>query len=164
MFVSKQCKNFVSVSCHRTIEWVSCIYILHDYVRRLLSNKHFFFFFQVPLEKLYERDGAFQRKVCSDPVPTCSQPCQRTLKCGVPGSYHECQALCHEGPCPPCPLETPVKCRCGAVDQNVKCSELTTKADEVICKKPCKKVSDILSFLVSWIQYTFNANGLQYMM
>lgn len=95
---------------------------------------------KVPLEKLYERDGAIQRKSCSDPIPTCSQPCQRTLKCGVPGSYHECQALCHEGPCPPCPLETPVKCRCGAMDQNVLCSELTAKADEVTCKKPCKKM------------------------
>lgn len=95
---------------------------------------------KVPLEKLYERDGAIQRKSCSDPVPTCSQPCQRLLKCGVPGSYHECQALCHEGPCPPCPLETPVKCRCGAMDCNILCSELTTKADEVTCKKPCKKM------------------------
>nr|XP_053635030.1 transcriptional repressor NF-X1-like [Cherax quadricarinatus] len=97
----------------------------------------------VPLEKLYERDGAIQRKSCSDPVPTCSQPCQRLLKCGVPGSYHECQALCHEGPCPPCPLETPVKCRCGAMDCNILCSELTTKADEVTCKKPCKKLFNI---------------------
>ncbi|XP_063870038.1 protein shuttle craft-like [Scylla paramamosain] len=95
---------------------------------------------KVPLEKLYERDGAIQRRSCSDPVPTCSQPCQRVLKCGVPGSFHECQALCHEGPCPPCPLETPVKCRCGAMDCNVPCSELTTKADEATCKKPCKKL------------------------
>ncbi|XP_069161853.1 LOW QUALITY PROTEIN: protein shuttle craft [Procambarus clarkii] len=95
---------------------------------------------KVPLEKLYERDGAIQRKSCSDPIPTCSQSCQHILKCGVPGSFHECQALCHEGPCPPCPLETPVKCRCGAMDHNVLCSELTTKADEVTCKKPCKKL------------------------
>ncbi|KAG0714473.1 Protein shuttle craft [Chionoecetes opilio] len=95
---------------------------------------------KVPLEKLYERDGAIQRKSCSDPIPTCSQPCQRTLKCGVPGAFHECQALCHEGPCPPCPLETPVRCRCGAMDCNVSCSELTTKADEATCKKPCKKL------------------------
>lgn len=95
---------------------------------------------KVPLEKLYERDGAIQRKSCSDPIPTCNQPCQRVLKCGVPGSYHECQALCHEGPCPPCPLETPVKCRCGAMDCNVLCSELTTKADEATCKKPCRKL------------------------
>ncbi|KAG7176998.1 protein shuttle craft-like [Homarus americanus] len=95
---------------------------------------------KVPLEKLYERDGAIQRKSCTDLIPTCSQPCQRILKCGVPGSYHECQALCHEGPCPSCPLETPVKCRCGAMDRNVLCSELTAKADEVTCKKPCKKM------------------------
>ncbi|KAK3878523.1 hypothetical protein Pcinc_016866 [Petrolisthes cinctipes] len=95
---------------------------------------------KVPLEKLYERDGAIQRKKCSDPVPTCSQPCQRQLKCGVPGAFHQCQALCHEGPCPSCPLETSVKCRCGAMDCNIPCSELTTKADEVTCKKQCKKL------------------------
>lgn len=103
----------------------------------------------MPLEKLYERDGAIQRKSCSDPIPTCSQPCQRVLKCGVPGSYHECQALCHEGPCPPCPLETPVKCRCGAMDCNVLCSELTTKADEATCKKPCRKVSHYFKCIVT---------------
>ncbi|XP_064102062.1 protein shuttle craft-like [Macrobrachium nipponense] len=97
---------------------------------------------KVPLEKIYERDGVIPRKSCSDPVPTCGQICSRKLKCGVPGSYHECQAMCHEGPCPPCPLSTPVKCRCGSLDQEVSCSELTTKADEVRCKRACKKMRE----------------------
>ncbi|CAL4099586.1 unnamed protein product [Meganyctiphanes norvegica] len=95
---------------------------------------------KVPLEKLYERDGAIQRRSCTDPIPACSQPCQKQLKCGIPGSYHQCQALCHEGPCPQCPSETPVKCRCGFMDKNIPCSELTTKADEVTCEKQCKKM------------------------
>lgn len=118
--------------------------------------EYFISFLQVPLDKLYERDGAMQRKSCSDPIPTCSQPCQRTLKCGVPGSFHECQALCHEGPCPPCPLETPVKCRCGSMDQNVLCSELTTKADEVTCKRSCKKVCACVFFFSFFFFFVFN--------
>ena len=79
------------------------------------------------------------RKECTDPVPTCGAICGKKLKCGKPGSFHTCKSKCHEGPCPPCPLKTPVKCRCGSMDQNVPCVKLTAKADEVTCERQCRK-------------------------
>ena len=53
------------------------------------------------LEKLYAKDESVKRREsCLDPVPTCGAVCGRKLdNCG-----HACEAECHEGPCPPCPL------------------------------------------------------------
>ncbi|KAF2363154.1 Zinc finger NF-X1-type [Trinorchestia longiramus] len=81
-----------------------------------------------------------ERQTCSDPIPTCGSQCGKRLLCGKPGSFHTCQAECHEGPCPVCPLSTPVRCRCGNMDKNMPCERLTTKADEVTCLKQCKKI------------------------
>ena len=75
-----------------------------------------------------------------DSIPTCGQTCEKRLSCGTPGAFHTCQATCHEDSCPACPLETPVKCRCGFMDKKIPCLDLTTKADEVTCEKQCKKV------------------------
>ncbi len=115
---------------------------------------------QTDLEKLYERDGAQKRENCVDPVPTCGKTCGRQLECGpneakvsfvvaivVPKSasflmlrylafQHTCAALCHREPdCPTCPLTTQVRCRCGFMDKEVDCKELTTRADDARCDK-----------------------------
>ncbi|KAA0202485.1 hypothetical protein HAZT_HAZT003773 [Hyalella azteca] len=80
------------------------------------------------------------RQKCTDPIPTCGSECGKRLLCGKPGSFHLCAAKCHEGPCPVCSLNTPVRCRCGNMDKNLPCEKLTTKADEVTCQKQCKKL------------------------
>lgn len=64
---------------------------------------------QTPLEKIYERDGVDPRKSCLDAVPTCGLKCNKELECGQPGERHRCEALCHEGECPGCPLTTEVR-------------------------------------------------------
>ncbi|XP_041776975.1 protein shuttle craft [Anopheles merus] len=77
------------------------------------------------------------RQSCLDPIPTCSGPCGRKLACGPPGANHCCEAACHRGACPPCKKSTTVKCRCGSMDQPMRCKELTTRADDARCKKRC---------------------------
>lgn len=48
-------------------------------------------------------------------------------------------AKCHDGDCPPCNKQTSVKCRCGNMDQMMKCVDLSTRADDARCKKRCTK-------------------------
>lgn len=56
------------------------------------------------------------------------------------GSPHTCKSLCHEGACPPCELSTVVKCRCGNMDTEIPCKDLTEKAHDARCQKKCSKV------------------------
>ncbi|XP_046396084.1 protein shuttle craft-like [Ischnura elegans] len=84
-------------------------------------------------------EGAVERQSCLDPVPTCGKTCEKVMDCGQPGKNHICKELCHEGPCPPCTLTTLVKCRCGNMNKEIPCSELTTKADDARCNKKCTK-------------------------
>lgn len=80
-----------------------------------------------------------ERKTCSDPIPTCSKICSRKLTCGQPSNPHVCKSDCHSGLCPPCPQTTMVRCRCGHMDRELPCSQLTTKADDARCEKKCSK-------------------------
>ncbi|KAH8281975.1 hypothetical protein KR054_004533 [Drosophila jambulina] len=82
---------------------------------------------------------AAQRTSCLDPVPTCEGICSRTLRCGKPAHPHQCASKCHLGQCPPCPKQTAVKCRCGHMDQMIKCRQLSTRADDARCKRRCTK-------------------------
>ncbi|KAL0274137.1 UNVERIFIED_CONTAM: hypothetical protein PYX00_006634 [Menopon gallinae] len=83
--------------------------------------------------------SAAERTSCTDPIPTCELLCGKDLICGQPGNRHTCQSTCHEGPCPVCPLETAVKCRCGNMDKMLPCSELLVRADDARCNKRCTK-------------------------
>jgi len=91
------------------------------------------------LTELNTRYNLEPRKSCLDDVPLCGQVCGKVLSCGPPSSPHKCPVLCHSGPCPPCPLNTSVKCRCGNMDQELPCAELTTRADDARCGKRCQK-------------------------
>ncbi|XP_037820820.1 protein shuttle craft isoform X2 [Lucilia sericata] len=82
---------------------------------------------------------AEQRKSCLDPIPVCEGVCGKTLKCGKATNPHHCTAKCHLGNCPPCNKQTAVKCRCGHMDQMIKCRQLSTRADDARCKKRCTK-------------------------
>lgn len=80
-----------------------------------------------------------QRKSCKDPIPLCTGTCKKVLPCGPPANHHTCVSKCHTGPCPPCNKQTSVKCRCGNMDQMIKCNQLSTRADDARCKKRCTK-------------------------
>ena len=79
------------------------------------------------------------RQTCLDPVPVCDKICSKNLKCGQPNDPHKCKANCHQGECPVCDLTTDVKCRCGNMDRELDCKDLTTKADDARCEKRCIK-------------------------
>lgn len=80
-----------------------------------------------------------KRDNCLDPVPTCDKICSKQFKCGQPSDPHKCKSLCHTDTCPQCELTTWVKCRCGNMDREIKCCDLTTKADDARCGKKCIK-------------------------
>ncbi|XP_066597251.1 protein shuttle craft [Prorops nasuta] len=80
-----------------------------------------------------------KRESCLDPILTCDKICSKRLRCGQPSNLHTCQAKCHEGDCPECDLTTDVKCRCGNMDREIPCKDLTTKADDARCEKRCTK-------------------------
>ena len=65
--------------------------------------------------------------------------CGKTLRCGKASHPHHCTNKCHVGNCPPCNKQTAVKCRCGHMDQMIKCRQLSTRADDARCKKRCTK-------------------------
>ncbi|CAG9859977.1 unnamed protein product [Phyllotreta striolata] len=79
------------------------------------------------------------RLSCLDPILCCGQLCGKVLSCGQPNAPHVCENRCHEGSCPPCPKTTLVRCRCGRMDKELPCQELTTKADDARCEKKCTK-------------------------
>lgn len=81
-----------------------------------------------------------ERKSCSDLIPLCNSICNKPLKCGPTNKPHKCAMKCHSGSCGPCNKETAVKCRCGNMDQMIKCRQLQTRADDARCKKRCKLV------------------------
>lgn len=81
-----------------------------------------------------------ERASCLDPIPVCKGICGKLLACGNPGSHHVCTARCHLGDCPPCNKSTVVKCRCGHMDQQIKCKLLQSRADDARCKKRCAKM------------------------
>jgi len=91
------------------------------------------------LEQLYTQDNLPSRETCLDLVPVCGQTCGKDLPCGPPSSPHSCPTDCHPGACLPCPLTTSVRCRCGHMDQELPCSQLTTRADDARCGKRCPK-------------------------
>ncbi|XP_065082220.1 protein shuttle craft-like [Ochlerotatus camptorhynchus] len=81
-----------------------------------------------------------ERESCLDPIPVCKAVCGKQLPCGTPGAHHVCNARCHLGECLPCNKTTLVKCRCGHMDQQIKCKQLKTRADDARCKKRCTRM------------------------
>ncbi|EGT35750.1 CBN-TAG-182 protein [Caenorhabditis brenneri] len=82
------------------------------------------------------------RTKCTDKVPTCDSICDKWLNCGTPGKNHRCREKCHEGPCPPCNLNTSVVCRCGTSKGVIPCDEyleIMKTTGEYLCNKRCRK-------------------------
>ncbi|KAF7240484.1 Transcriptional repressor NF-X1, partial [Varanus komodoensis] len=76
---------------------------------------------QTPLSKLLEL-GCTERKLCTDPIPSCGRTCGKSLPCSSNDAVHTCENLCHEGECGLCSRTSKIYCRCA----------LKTK---VICEK-----------------------------
>lgn len=91
---------------------------------------------QTPLVELLPADQLRQK--CTDPVPTCDKTCSKPLPCGPEDDAHRCQALCHPDACPPCPLTSVRKCRCGGLKKDVPCCDLASEP-LVLCEKRCNK-------------------------
>ncbi|XP_015929793.1 protein shuttle craft [Parasteatoda tepidariorum] len=96
---------------------------------------------QTSINELVVTNPASSRKSCEDPVPVCNKICNKTLFCGPKDKNHKCQSSCHVGPCPPCPLSTSRKCRCGANNKEFKCAEISPTFDYT-CEKRCSKRKD----------------------
>lgn len=80
-----------------------------------------------------------ERQTCTDLIPLCGQTCGKRLQCGPPGNPHVCASKCHQGVCPQCPKSTATKCRCGNMEEMIKCRKLTTRADDARCRRTCPK-------------------------
>eukprot|EP01090_Pellita_catalonica_P007580 TRINITY_DN1816_c0_g2_i1.p1 TRINITY_DN1816_c0_g2~~TRINITY_DN1816_c0_g2_i1.p1 ORF type:complete len:808 (+),score=106.91 TRINITY_DN1816_c0_g2_i1:2-2425(+) len=74
------------------------------------------------------------RTKCTDPIPTCTNKCNKLLNCKI----HRCPETCHTGDCPECLTGSQkIKCRCGRRGKKFKCSEVV----EFYTKYPGAKVS-----------------------
>ncbi|WWC59831.1 uncharacterized protein I303_102393 [Kwoniella dejecticola CBS 10117] len=63
--------------------------------------------------------------------PVCDEPCSRHLDCG--NKDHECQQLCHFGPCKPCEEREIARCYCGQDEREVECG--WGKESDKVCKR-----------------------------
>lgn len=74
-----------------------------------------------------------ERTSCLDPIPTCSELCEKLLPC----VKHRCKEVCHAGDCAPCLVQVVQKCRCGSTSRNVECYKTSSPTDIFTCEKPC---------------------------
>ncbi|NXF23905.1 NFX1 protein, partial [Rhodinocichla rosea] len=96
---------------------------------------------QTPLSKLLEL-GCVERKICTDPIPSCGKTCGKPLSCGSYEFIHTCESLCHEGDCRPCSHTSNIFCRCGfkkKVSVNLGGIFFLIAAITFMCDKRCNK-------------------------
>ena len=72
-----------------------------------------------------------ERRSCTDPIPSCKQPCNKSLPCG-----HLCNTTCHVGECPPCLRKIPINCRCGRNTFQTTCYGGTSEVPW--CMRTCR--------------------------
>ncbi|WVW78077.1 hypothetical protein I302_100028 [Kwoniella bestiolae CBS 10118] len=63
--------------------------------------------------------------------PVCDEPCSRQLNCG--NKDHECESLCHYGPCKPCDQREVARCYCGQDEKDVECG--WGQENDKVCKR-----------------------------
>ena len=80
---------------------------------------------------------------------SCGKRCGRKLNCG----NHECEDICHPGPCAPCKVRDLVKCYCGREEKEISCGVGEEQSCTVIedgkerqwighyqCARPCDRL------------------------
>lgn len=88
--------------------------------------------------------SAPQGRRCSSRTWSCGQKCSKVLSC----KEHQCEVVCHEGPCPPCPRKSTHMCQCGLKKEERPCHAIEFQCVKVSCKKSsslCSSKSDFLS-------------------
>uniref|UniRef100_A0A8D0CEZ9 Transcriptional repressor NF-X1 n=1 Tax=Salvator merianae TaxID=96440 RepID=A0A8D0CEZ9_SALMN len=94
---------------------------------------------QTPLSKLLEL-GCPERKLCTDPIPSCGRTCGKPLPCSSYDAIHTCEKLCHEGECGLCSRTSKVYCRCALKTKEVPCASLKNQVEVTfLCDKRCNK-------------------------
>lgn len=93
---------------------------------------------KVELKELYKTKSIPERKICTDSIPVCGKICGKMMSCGPSENPHSCPVPCHGGPCPPCPLSTLLRCRCGRNEKKFLCKNLNGLG-EVLCERRCNK-------------------------
>ncbi|KAH0618018.1 hypothetical protein JD844_016932 [Phrynosoma platyrhinos] len=94
---------------------------------------------QTPLSKLLEL-GCPERKLCTDPIPSCGRTCGKPLPCSSYDAVHTCENLCHEEECGQCSRTSKVYCRCALKTKEVPCASLKNQVDVAfLCDKRCNK-------------------------
>lgn len=63
---------------------------------------------------------------------SCNNVCKKLLACRV----HCCSEICHQGPCPPCPVLAVYRCQCGKREEERECCERL----DFRCEEPCEKL------------------------
>ena len=71
------------------------------------------------------------RSACTDPIPNCTKPCQKKLRCG-----HPCEQVCHSGECAPCFQRIQITCRCGRMTITSMCHQGYEEIPQ--CTRICK--------------------------
>jgi transcriptional repressor NF-X1 len=74
--------------------------------------------------------GTF-RSLCTDPLVSCGQTCNKSLPCG-----HKCIYICHEGACSPCLESEKRSCQCGKSLVDANCADIQVSGK---CKSKCSK-------------------------
>eukprot|EP00917_Polyrhabdina_sp_WS-2016_P016722 GHVP01036163.1.p1 GENE.GHVP01036163.1~~GHVP01036163.1.p1 ORF type:complete len:1004 (+),score=130.90 GHVP01036163.1:3-3014(+) len=73
---------------------------------------------------------------------SCEEICKKKKNCG----FHDCDQICHEGPCFPCGETMQIKCRCGAEVLIVSCSDFHSPDFQAPqCQKICGKLFPCLN-------------------
>ncbi|GFR59088.1 transcriptional repressor NF-X1 [Elysia marginata] len=82
-----------------------------------------------------------ERQSCLDPIPTCTQICNKPMACGSALQPHLCDRPCHNGECGPCKKETTLRCKCGATEKKMPCEVAVTfnARNPFKCQKRCGK-------------------------
>ncbi|KAJ2229841.1 FKBP12-associated protein [Coemansia sp. RSA 485] len=80
-------------------------------------------------------DLGVQRSRCTDPVPSCGEPCGKShADCG-----HACLAPCHQGPCPPCAETVTTMCRCNSEQITAACGSPALCSRMCTQKRSCRR-------------------------
>jgi transcriptional repressor NF-X1 len=98
---------------------------------------------QTSVSEACRKAGLPPRISCLDKIPTCGKVCKKLLPCGGEEEKHSCETLCHlTKECPPCPLKSSKKCRCGNKVFQIPCVGFNPRED-VLCEKKCAKVNQL---------------------
>ncbi|CAL1526969.1 unnamed protein product [Lymnaea stagnalis] len=68
----------------------------------------------------------------------CDEVCGRTLECAV----HQCTAVCHSGPCPPCKVTKSQECFCQKITRQVQCGTEEFRMAYFSCEQVCGRTLD----------------------